>query len=399
MITISEIKKNLILTIVVPAYNVEKYLEQCLDSLAEQTVGCFKVIIVNDGSTDGTADICKKYVLETNGLIEYVYQENKGLGAARNKGLSLVETPYVCFLDSDDWQDIRFVEKFKTFAERLDFVPDMIFTLPKCYNEASHLLGDWMDKLLYDEIFVVKDENSFKSLDARNCPELYLLEVNANRKIYRTDFLKEIDFSFPEGVKWEDIRPHIQLVHLAKSIVALPNTGFIYRMNVDGQITAGRGAGRLDIISVFDDVMQVIANDFFATNELTAVMNLICNYSLWMIEMTNMEYIHALLDGLHKIFAGIPGKIISFYTAEFLLEQKEKNKRIGFMECMRGNRYHQLADYVERNNLYRYWSINGGKKKNIISGGIQCIKDSGLKYTMKLFFKKIFYQRSWIWKS
>ena len=358
-----------------------------------QTIDDYQVIIIDDGSTDGTADICNQYVLESNGRIKYVYQENKGLGAARNTGLNLVDTPYVCFLDSDDWQDIRFVEKVKVFLDSLDFAPDMIFTLPKCYNEASHLLEDWMDKQLYERIFYVQSGDAGKVLSAQKCPELYLLEVNANRKVYRTEFLRECHFLFPEGVKWEDIRPHVQLVHAAKNIVALPDTGFIYRTNNAGQITSGRGIGRLDILSVFADVLNVVAKNDFGKNEQAAVLNMIFNYALWMIDMTNMEYIQSLLEGLHKIFAKIPEEMISAYSGEFQLEQSEKDKRMGLLECLRGDTYLQLTNYEDRNNLYRYWSIHGGKKKNIISGGIQCIKDSGVKYTLKLLVKKIRYQR------
>lgn len=386
-------KRSTILTIVVPAYNVERYIQQCLNSLIGQTIDDFQVIIINDGSTDGTADICNQYVSESNGRIKYVYQENRGLGAARNTGLNLVDTPYVCFLDSDDWQDIRFVEKVKAFLDSLDFVPDMIFTLPKCYNEASHLLEDWMDKQLYERIFRVQSGDSVKALSAQKCPELYLLEVNANRKVYRTEFLRECDFSFPEGVKWEDIRPHVQLVHAAKNIVALLDTGFIYRTNNAGQITSGRGVGRLDILSVFADVLEVMGKNEFGKNEQAAVLNMIVTYALWMIDMTNMEYIQPLLEGLHKLFAKIPEEMISVYSGEFQLEQSEKDKRMGLLECLRGDTYLQLTNYDDRNNLYRYWSIHGGKKKNIISGGIQCIKDSGLKYTLKLLVKKIRYQR------
>ena len=381
------------ISIIVPAYNVENYIEQCLNSLIHQTDKDFQIILIDDGSTDNTASICQKYESESKGLIRYVRQENQGLGAARNAGLRYVDTPYVCFLDSDDWQDIRFVEKVKDCLECLDFVPDMIFTLPKCYNEASHLLEDWMDKPLYDKIFDVQSGNAFKNLYAQKCPELYLLEVNANRKIYRTEFLRACAFSFPEGVKWEDIRPHVQLVHLAKNIVALPNTGFIYRTNNTGQITAGRGIGRLDILRVFEDVLDVVKKNEFGKNEQAAVLNMIFNYAFWMIDMTNTEYIHPLLEGLHKIFVKIPEEMISTYSDEFQSEQNEKDKRMGFLECLRGDTYLQLINYEDRNNLYRYWSIHGGKKKNIISGGIQCIKDSGIKYTLKLLVKKIRYQR------
>ena len=127
---------NYKLTIVIPAYNVSKYLRQCLSSILHQSVKNYQIIIVNDGSTDDTGKICEEY--QKNNSIKYIYQENKGLGAARNTGLTYVDTPYVCFLDSDDWQDIRFVEKFEQLITSLDFEPDIIFTLPKCYN--GHLI-------------------------------------------------------------------------------------------------------------------------------------------------------------------------------------------------------------------------------------------------------------------
>ena len=378
------------LSIIVPAYNVEQYIEQCLNSLLNQTVKNFQVILVNDGSTDKTTDICGKYVFEHNELFRYISQPNKGLGAARNTGLAEADTPYVSFLDSDDWQDIRFVEKFCRFIDGLDYEPDMVFTLPRCYNEASRQLQDWMDRPLYDKLF---GGNAYKSISALNHPEIYLLEVNANRKIYRTGFLRENHFAFPEGVKWEDIRPHVQLCHLAKSIVALPETGFIYRTNNAGQITSGTGAGRLDILRVFEDMLDTVADGIYGRQELSAVMELICKYSLWMIEMTNVDYIGPLLEGLHKVYRDIPEEMVNAFFECSSLTAEEKNRNKGLIQCLRGDDYPPLAYYEDRKNLYRYWSVSGGKKKNIISGGIQCIRDSGLKYTVKLFFRKLFLDR------
>ena len=79
-------------------------MEQCLNSLWMQTVHNHKVIIVDDGSKDKyTSQICKSYAQKHPEMFTYIYQENKGLGAARNTGLKLVDTEYVGFLDSDDW--------------------------------------------------------------------------------------------------------------------------------------------------------------------------------------------------------------------------------------------------------------------------------------------------------
>ena len=392
LIDLYEIGKQPLITFVVPAYNVEKYIRKCLDSLIYQVEGACKLIIINDGSSDETDKICSSYLNNFPGQIKYHYQKNKGLGAARNKGLSMVDTPYVSFLDSDDWQDIRFVEKFEEFVRKLDFMPDMIFTLPKCYNERTRCLENWMDKTLYDELFFSEGIDIIKSLKADTNPELYLLEANANRKVYRTEFLLDNEFSFPEGVKWEDLRPHIQLLYLAKSVVALSTTGFIYRTNNSGQITSGRGVDRLDVIDVFKDMLVYVLNNNFNKNEQATVLNMICNYTLWMLEMTDIEYINALLDGLHEVFMYMPDEMVLSYIKNYNMDLVEKNKRIGLIECLRSNTYYPLADYAERKNLYRYWSLNGGKKKTIISGGIQCLKDSGIRYTVKLLLKKIFYQ-------
>lgn len=384
-------RKQLI-TFIIPAFNVERYIKQCIDSLLRQTNQNFKIIIVNDGSTDDTGKICEKYASLNPNLIKYIYQDNKGLGAARNAGLKLVATKYITFLDSDDWQDIRFVEKFNKLVSELNFEPDLLFTIPKCYNEASKKIEEWMDTKIYAQIFYESIDFEEKAVNVLNCPELYLLEVNANRKIYRTDFLHKNKFAFPEGVKWEDIRPHIQLLHLAKSCVPLADTGFIYRINYSKQITSGRGADRLDFIKVLDDVILTVNSRNYSMIELAYIMQLLCKYTQWMIEMTNMDYIDTLLEGLHRIYSELSGDIIDAWYAHNWSDLDEFNKFKGLVSIIRSHDYYQLSDYITRQNLYRFWMLNKGKKKTVIRGGIQCVKDSGLKYTIKLLLKKILYQ-------
>ena len=92
-----------LLTIIVPIYNVELYLEQCLNSLVNQTVTNFKVILVDDGSKDGSGIIAKRYAEKYPEMFRYLFKKNAGLGAARNTGMEYCDTEYVEFLDSDDW--------------------------------------------------------------------------------------------------------------------------------------------------------------------------------------------------------------------------------------------------------------------------------------------------------
>ena len=89
------------ISVIIPVYNVENYLKRCLNSVLNQTLKDIEIICVNDGSTDDSAQICEEYALKDERFSVF-HQENKGVSAARNKGLSLAEGEYICFIDSDD---------------------------------------------------------------------------------------------------------------------------------------------------------------------------------------------------------------------------------------------------------------------------------------------------------
>ena len=98
------------LSIVVPVYNTEKYLKQCVDSLTSQTLNEIEIILVDDGSTDGSGAICDEYAAKDS-RIKVIHKENGGLGFARNSGLEMAQGEFVGFVDSDDWVDLDFFEK------------------------------------------------------------------------------------------------------------------------------------------------------------------------------------------------------------------------------------------------------------------------------------------------
>lgn len=373
-----------LLTIIVPAYNVEKYIADCLNSLIYQSQMNHKIVIVNDGSTDKTEEICLEFKKNNEDLITYVYQENKGLGGARNTGMRYVDTPFLCFLDSDDWLNNRFVECFSKMIENTDELPELVFTLPWVFDTVTRRVMEWKDKDLYDQIFDSKSGDSRVITNTRNNPELYALEVNACRKIYKTDFLKKQDFQFPLKLKWEDVPGHFQLLHEANTCMALPEIGFFYRINQGGQITSGGGASRLDMILIFKQLLDVQKNFDFNLIERAYVLRVIIDFSMWSVDVTNQQYIGKLLEELHKLYQTFPQKDISYYLNN-ISKNRKKEKR--FIDALCGKEYGELADYRTREKIIEK-RIKG--KKNIIRGGIQCICDHGLSYTLVLMCRKIY---------
>ena len=102
-------------SIIVPIYNVEKYLHQCVDSLLNQTLRDIEVILVDDGSPDSCPHICEEYK-KKDIRVKVVHKQNGGLSDARNAGLKLVEGEYVAFIDSDDYVDLHMFEKLYAAA-------------------------------------------------------------------------------------------------------------------------------------------------------------------------------------------------------------------------------------------------------------------------------------------
>ena len=128
---------NPIVSIVIPVYNVENYLIQCLDSVVSQTYEFLEIILVNDGSTDRSGEICNKYA-ENDKRIKVFHLDNSGSAEARNKGLDIATGKYVMFLDSDDYLEKDGIEKLLVLAETKAL--DMVCGRYKIVDEFGKIL-------------------------------------------------------------------------------------------------------------------------------------------------------------------------------------------------------------------------------------------------------------------
>ena len=142
---------------------------------------------------------------------------------------------------------------------------------------------------------------------------LFELEANACRRVYRTAFLRQENFAFPVGVKWEDVQPHFQLLKKAKRCIAIRSTGFFYRINTGGQITSGGGASRLDLFPVYSDTLKMAYDAHWPAEDVAYILRMLWNFSTWSIGITNEEFIEPLLEKLHELFASVPKKYFKVY--------------------------------------------------------------------------------------
>lgn len=340
---------NALVTVVVPAYNVGKYIGECLDSLLHQTVTDHKVIVVNDGSTDETGKIAKKYADAYPDMFCYVEQRNKGLGAARNAGMKLVDTKYVTFLDSDDWLDCHFVECVVRELEKHDEMADIIFTLPWVYDSLTHQVQNWADKVTLEQMFY--PEGGYESVgsavvtkDNPSWMRMYLLEASACRRVFRTHFLKEIRYQFIENTKWEDVWPHFHAIHCAKRCIAVKSSGFVYRVNIANQITSGGGASRLDVAPVFAQILETAIKESWSKAEIAYIIRTFRSFTDWSIQVTNTDYIVPVLKSLHTAYCSIPKHCLKIYRQMFHMGGKDAI----MIHLLRSPFYGLLKDYRMR---------------------------------------------------
>lgn len=172
-------------SVIIPCYNQEKYIAECLDSVRAQTFTNFEVIIVNDGSTDGSAEIIDTYKAKDN-RIKVVIQKNQGLSEARNTGLKNVTSEYVCFLDSDDTYDADFLQDLYLEAKKSD--ADVVMTNTRYINPKEVYVDGLKQRILTD--FSEKVES--------------LPHGGACNKIYKMKFIREYELDFPRGFYFED---------------------------------------------------------------------------------------------------------------------------------------------------------------------------------------------------
>ena len=211
------------LSVVIPVYNVEKYLSKCLDSVINQTFDDLEIICVNDASTDNSLLILDKYKHKDNRIIVINNEKNIGLGLTRNRGMEYATGEYIHFLDSDDWLELDSYEKLYGLSETFN-KPDVIHFE---YQYISNIDGSKSNRDYYykDNLF-----NKVLNIEQEN-DIIGLWDRHAWNKLYRTKFLKENNLLFNDYPCYEDIEFAFNVLVKSKSICFINDILLNYRYN------------------------------------------------------------------------------------------------------------------------------------------------------------------------
>lgn len=234
------------ISVIVPVYNVEKYLPECIASLKAQTFSHFEVILVNDGSKDRSRDICITTVNEDARFV-YVEQKNSGLSVARNVGLQKSKGKYIYFLDSDDWIMPNCLATLYDCAEQFDC--DLVV-----HNTIK--FEDGVGTKERKKLWSIKG-NRLVGIDELS-KDILIQPCWAHNKLYKKEFLIENELNFIPRLTYEDVPFFVACMLKAKRIYYCEEYLNNYRIARPGSITSVKSFKALDILKVAKYVDELI---------------------------------------------------------------------------------------------------------------------------------------------
>lgn len=252
------------ISVIVPVYNVEKYLEECLDSIQNQTYSDIEVILVNDGSLDNSKDICEKYCKEDN-RFKLINQANQGQSVARNHGVAASTGEFIAFVDSDDIIRQDYLEVLiRYMSEEVDIVESQ-FTVHKkeFFNEN------------YKEINVIFEGDSEEAVKA--VPK-HVLSVNPVTKLYRRSVVEAVPYL--EGLIFEDIYSGVGMLKYIRRIIKSDYTGYYYRQHGTSTMHRTFTEKNLNVFTVSDKLVEM-----YSDRE-----NLLPYIGSYLVHVTTMHY-------------------------------------------------------------------------------------------------------------
>ncbi len=281
-------------SVILPVYNVGKYLRQSLDSLINQTLKDIEIICVNDGSTDDSYEILEEYK-QKDSRIKVIHKTNKGTGAARNDGLRIATGECIGFVDPDDWVKPNMFERLYALLKEENL--DIAMCMPDGYDEKNgvntpfpYFVDANFENIPTDRIFNWRDLSPF------NYP------MCVWNKLYKKELFDKNNIDFAEGLDFEDHKVIFGSLLTAEKIKFIKEKLYVYRFNREGSVLTDNNRRLIDHIEIFNIVenlmkdtntYNLLRNDFLVYK----IHNLLYYYSMIKDEF-KQEYYNNMVQSI-----------------------------------------------------------------------------------------------------
>lgn len=245
------------ISIIVPVYNVETYVEKCLKSLLEQTLEEIEIIVVNDGSTDHSKEIVQKIMKQFPDKIVYKEKENGGLSDARNYGINYAKGEYIAFFDSDDYVEKDMYEKMYEMAQK-----------EKCDMVECDFFWEYPD---HEKRDIGKAYQGKKEM-------LEKVRVMACNKIIKREILEKTNIRFSKGLRYEDVEFTYKLVPYLEKVSLLPEPCFHY-VQRENSISNLQNERTKEIFQVLENVINYYRQEGFYDTYQTELEYIYARYA------------------------------------------------------------------------------------------------------------------------
>lgn len=295
-------------SIIVPVYNVENYLDKCLNSLVNQTFKDIEILVINDGSTDNSQSIIDKYQSLYPDLLNSFKKENGGQGSARNLGLEYATGDYISFVDSDDWLDLDFIEKLYTSAIQ---------------NNSDIVICDMFDYC---------DDGTKKFYNCTKYNSVYEVTPSASNKIFKRSFIGNLRF-IPD--KWyEDFNFTTKLLFSKPSISVVAGTYYNCNVRVNSTMNNNNSLKNLDMIYILDD-LEKYANQNNLYSENTFKYLIFDHVLITTINRVSCQHSKDKKEVLNKLNQYCRSKLKNYKKLPFYKDVKFTRKIIASLNYMK----------------------------------------------------------------
>lgn len=334
----------MLISVIIPIYNCEKYLAYCLDKLINQSFYDIEIICIDDGSCDNTLKILDEFKIKDS-RIKIIKQEHKGTAAARNIGLNNAIGDYISFIDADDIVSIDLYKKAYDVLSTNN--PDILIYNGIFYDNKKKKVSN---KKFFDVSSIKNYKNEYTIHTYKDFDNIFFLQNSVAIKIYKYSFLKEKSFKFKVDSNFEDTLFNIYTLLNAKTISVMDEYLYLYRKNLDSstnsRIYAKNSKLLLEIFSIFDDIESLIEEKFqeLLKDFYSYLINLLCYY-----------FYNAPLK-LKKIFyKKLKEKIITNTIYENI---KNNSKDLSIYNKIKNSNYIFFYLYLLRNNYFAFALTN-----------------------------------------